>query len=165
MTENELERYMRLYYRSVYRTALCRCRDPQDADDVAQDVFLKLYTCGDRFSDDDHVRAWLIRCAINHSIDVLRSKKRRNTVSLDAAANAAHYDDKDTDGSGVFEMFLKLSEKNRTVMYMHYCEGYSVKEIAKITGTKESTVLSRLMRGRKQLGKLLNNERSADNGI
>ena len=165
MTENELERYMRQYYRSVYRTALCRCKDPQDADDVAQDVFLKLYTYSGQFSDDDHVRAWLLRCTINHSIDVLRSRKRRNTVSLDAAANTAHYDDKDKDSSRVFELFLKLSEKNRTVMYMHYCEGYSVKEIAKITGTKESTVLSRLMRGRNQLEKLLKDERSADNGI
>ena len=65
----------------------------------------------------------------------------------------------------MFELFLKLGEKNRTAMYMHYCEGYSVKEIAKITETNESAVLSRLMRGRKQLGKLLNSERSADNGI
>ncbi|MBO6302552.1 MAG: RNA polymerase sigma factor [Ruminiclostridium sp.] len=165
MTENELERYMRQHYRSVYRTALCRCKNPQDADDVAQDVFLKLYTCGERFEDDDHVKAWLIRCAINHSIDVLRSRKRRNTVSLDAAADKAHYDDKDEDGGRVFELFLKLSEKNRTAMYMHYCEGYSVREIAEITRINENAVLSRLMRGRKQLEKLLNKERSAENGI
>ena len=165
MTGTDLERYMRQHYKSVYRTALCRCRDPQDADDVAQDVFLKLYTCGEKFRDDDHVKAWLLRCAINHSIDVLRSRKRRSSLPLDAAAGKVHYDDKDKENSRVFELFLKLSEKNRTVMYMHYCEGYSVREIAEITETSESAVLSRLMRGRKQLEKLLNHERSADNGI
>ena len=42
MTENELERYMRLYYRSVYRTALCRCKDPQDADDVVQSAMERI---------------------------------------------------------------------------------------------------------------------------
>ena len=155
MTENELERYMRLYYGSVYRTALCRCKDPQDADDTAQDVFLKLYTCGKTFTDDEHVKAWLLRCTINHSKDILRAKSRHNVLPLEAAENVTHYDDKDKEGGHVFEQFLKLGEKNRTAMYMHYCEGYSVKEIAKITGTGVSSVLSRLMRGRKQLEKLL----------
>ena len=86
MTDSELERYMRQYYKNVYRTALCRCRHPQDADDIAQDVFFKLYTCGEKFSDDEHVKAWVLRCAINHSIDLLRSRKRRSTVPLEAAA-------------------------------------------------------------------------------
>ena len=128
MTENELERYMRQHYRSVYRTALCRCKDPQDADDVAQDVFLKLYTCNEKFEDDDHVKAWLLRCAINHSIDVLRSRKRRNTVSLDAAADKAHYDDKDEDGvqnyrefdSFYFEEYGMDPAKIKEVTYIYY---------------------------------------------
>lgn len=159
MTDSELERYMRLYYRSVYRTVLCRCRDPQDADDVAQDVFLRLYTCGNTFNDDEHIKAWLLRCAINRSTDLIRSGKRRESLPLKAAQEAVHYDEKDKETGRVFELFLKLSEKNRTAMYMHYCEGYTVKEIAEMTGSKESAVLSRLMRGRKQLEKLLDSER------
>ena len=159
MTDSELERYMRQYYKSVYRIALCRCRDPQDADDVAQDVFLRLYTCGNTFNDDEHIKAWLFRCAINHSTDLIRARKRRESLPLKDAQAAVHYDEKDKESGRVFELFMKLGEKNRTAMYMHYCEGYTVKEIAEMTGSKESAVLSRLMRGRKQLEKLLNNER------
>ncbi len=156
MNGAELERCMRLFYRSVYRTALCRCKDPHDADDAAQEVFLKLYTCNNEFSDDEHIKAWLLRCTINLSTDLLRARKRAAALSVSAAEPSGSVPD-DENGH-IFELLRKLPEKNRTAMYMHYCEGYSVEEVAKITGAGKNAVLSRLMRGRKQLKKLLENE-------
>lgn len=154
MTANDLERYMRMYYKSVYRTALCRCKDPHDADDAAQEVFFRLYTCGNTFNGDDHVKAWLLRCTVNLSTDILRARSRKQDIPADTSA-AVYYDDKDKEQGQVFELFLQLPENNRTALYMHYCEGYHVEEIAEITGVSKSAVLSRLKRGREQLKKLI----------
>ena len=94
MTANDLERYMRMYYKSVYRTALCRCKDPHDADDAAQEVFFRLYTCGNTFNGDDHVKAWLLRCTVNLSTDILRARSRTQDIPADTSA-AVYYDDND----------------------------------------------------------------------
>ena len=164
MTECELERYMRLYYKSVYRIALCRCKDPEDANDAAQEVFLKLYTVGGKFNGDEHVKAWLLRCAMNLGTDMLRARINRAAARTDTR-EPVYYDDKDTDSGRVFELFRELPEKNRTAMYLHYCEGYSVEEVSDITGASRSAVLSRLKRGRDRLKDLLKKEGIGKYGI
>ena len=82
MTDNDFDRYVGMYRSSVTRAALCILRDAEEAEDIAQEVFLRLYTYTGCFDGDEHVRAWLLRCASNLSIDALRSSRRRNTVSL-----------------------------------------------------------------------------------
>ena len=159
MTDSELERYMRLYYRSVYSMALCCCKNPSDAYDISQDVFLKLFTYTGTFNDDEHVKAWLLRCAINKSRNILRSHWNRYSQPLENAAEMSY--DPFVEKSGRHAPFLnKISRNNRTALYLHYYEGYSVKEIARITGAGEAAVRSRLLRGRNKLKKLLENERN-----
>lgn len=159
MTGSELEKYIGMYYKSVYTTALCRCGNPSDADDAAQDVFLKLYTCGKSFSDDEHIKAWLLRCTVNRCADIKRSHWNRFSLPLEAAGEKIYYDDKDTDPRTVLSAIMKLDGKNRTVIYLYYCEGYSVDEIAGIVGLTSIAVRSRIARVRKQLRKMLENER------
>lgn len=159
MTDSELERHMRLYYRSVYSMALCCCKNPSDAYDISQDVFLKLFTYTGTFNDDEHVKAWLLRCAINKSRNILRSHWNRYSQPLENAAEMSY--DPFVEKSGRLAPFLnKISRNNRTALYLHYYEGYSVKEIARITGAGEAAVRSRLLRGRNKLKKLLENERN-----
>ena len=163
MTDTELEQYIGLYAKNVYSAALCQLKNPQDADDITQDTFLALYTYSGSFESSEHVKAWLIRCAINKSINLLRSHWYRFSSPLESAEERAYYDEHDT--GDLLRTVMKLGRKNRTVLYMHYYEGYEISEIAKIFGISESAVKSRLMRGRKQLGRLITDERSENNEL
>ena len=76
MTAAELERYVELYKQSVCATAMCIVKNISDADDVTQDVFFRLYTYEGSFVNDEHVKAWLLRCTVNRSRDILRWHSR-----------------------------------------------------------------------------------------
>ncbi len=165
MTDSELERYVGLYRRSVCTTALYYVKDPSDADDITQDVFFRLFLYDGEFESDEHVKAWLLRCTVNRSKDLLRSHWYKFSAPLDEAENVTATSSSDSDGN-VLDILRKLGRKNRIVLYMYYYEGYSSPEIAAILEISERAVSSRLRRGRKQLKKLLEEERNgADNGL
>ncbi len=154
MTAEELERYMRLYYRNVYSAALCYCKNPSDADDITQDVFFKLYTYSGTFTGDEHVKAWLLRCAVNRSINLIHSHWYRFSGPLDEA-NESISETAADEGGELLALIMKLERKNRTALYLYYYEHYTISEISRITGASETAVRSRLARGRKQLRKLI----------
>ena len=156
--DSEFERYIKLYRKSVLGTALCYVRNTSDAEDITQEAFFKLYTYKGSFENDEHVKAWLLRCAINLSKDLLRSFWYRCTDPLESIGEKVHYDT--SEGGGLPEIMNKLNPKTRLVLSLHYYEGYSAKEIAQIMHTTESAVLHRLSRGRKQLKDILINERN-----
>ncbi|MBQ9384311.1 MAG: sigma-70 family RNA polymerase sigma factor [Ruminiclostridium sp.] len=164
MTGEELEQYILKYRKTVWSAALCYVKNPTDADDIMQDVFLKMFTYDGTFDGEEHIKAWLIRCAINRSKNLLRSHWYKFSAPLEAAMNKLCSDDKEHCQSELPAMFMKLSPKNRVVFYLHYYEGYSIAETARILKISESAVGVRLMRGRKQLEKALNNEGSENNG-
>ena len=165
MTGKELEQYVIKYRKAVWSAALCYMKNSADADDVVQDVFLKLFTYDGTFDSEEHIKAWLIRCAINRSKNLLRSHWYKFSAPLEAAMDKPYIDDNRHSGNEMPAMFMKLSPKNRVVFYLHYYEGYSIAETARILNISESAVGVRLMRGRKQLEKALNNERSENNGL
>lgn len=165
MTGEELERYISMYHRTVWSVALSCVRNPSDADDIAQDVFFKLFTSGGSFDSDEHVKAWLIRCAVNRSRNILRSYWHRFSEPLEKAGSIEYSDNKDRDTYISSAMFMKLSRRNRAVIYLHYFEGYSISEISGLLGISETAVSTRLMRGRKQLKELLTDERNEDHGL
>lgn len=159
MNKTELEHYVTLYRKTVCNAALCYVRNIADAEDIAQEVFLKLYTCGTQFESDEHVKAWLIRCAVNLGKSLLRSHWHRNALPLDAAENMVCADSSGESGE-MLKIMRRLSRNNRIALYMHYYEGYTLEETAKILGISPNTVSSRLRRGREQLKKLLMTEGS-----
>ena len=161
MRDSELERYIQLYRKSVLGAALCYVRNTCDAEDITQEVFIKLYTYKGSFNDDEHIKAWLLRCTINQCKNLLRSYWYRYSEPLEAAGEKVHYDT--GEGGGLPEAMCSLNPKTRMVMNLHYYEGYSAKEIAQIMHTTESAVLHRLSRGRKQLKDILINERNEVN--
>ena len=73
MSGNELKRYVELYRANVTNAALFIVKNPADAEDIVQDVFLKLCIHTGEFKNDEHVKAWLLRCAINSSLNLIRS--------------------------------------------------------------------------------------------
>ncbi len=165
MTADELERSMRKYYKCVYSMALCYCKNPSDADDIAQDVFFKLFTYDGSFESDEQLKAWLLKCAVNRSINILKSSWHRLSRPLDEAENVSSPDSCDDGGGTLFRLISKLGKNNRTALYLYYYESFSINEIARITGASETAVRSRLARGRRQLKKLIESERNGYYGL
>lgn len=153
MSDNDFDRYVRMYRKTVFGTALCFVKNPGDADDIAQEVFMKLYKHDGHFESDEHIRAWLIRCTVNMSKSLLRSYWHRFSAPLEEADDMLYYDS--VGGAGVLKLLNRLGTKNRSALYLHYYEGYSAAEVAKILNTSESAVMARLSRGRKQLRAIL----------
>ncbi len=152
ITAQDFEYYVKSFSGVVFRTAMCYMKNKADADDIMQEVFLKFYTSDTYFVNDAHAKAWLIKVTANMCRNMLKNPWRRFTQPIEAAENMILEDKKD---NGLVSVIMKMKSKNRIVLYMHYFEGYSTREIAEILGIKENAVTSQLYRGRKQLKDLL----------
>jgi RNA polymerase sigma-70 factor (ECF subfamily) len=100
------------------------------------------------------VQAWLIVTAANLCKDLLR-RSHRKELSLDAAENVAAGNE---EKSGMMAAIRALPAKYKTVIYLHYYEGYSVSELAKLLHRPESTIKTWLRRGRESLRESLGEE-------
>lgn len=137
------------YKDMIYRVALNYLGSGFDAEDVVQDVLVKLYTYTKPFDSDAHLKHWLIRVTINMCKNILRAPWRKNHVpldALDALCETAAFEAEEE--SEIFRAVMGMKEKYRTVLYLFYYEEYSVAEIAGILNLKESAVTTRLSRGR-----------------
>lgn len=155
MSEAEFERLIGLYSGTVYRTAYCRTGSAADAEDIMQETFLRLYTLELAFENDEHIKAWLIKTAANLGKNLMKSGWYRLSEPITAKTEERPAKETKSREEGILPLILKLKPKNRLALYMHYYEGYSVREIAAVLGEKESAVTSRLLRARKQLKALI----------
>ena len=135
----------------VYRLALARTANVPDAEDVFQEVFLRFFRHEDRFANDEHRKAWLIRCTVNRCKSLLASPWRKRTVPLETAEEVGVEDDY----REVYSAVLSLPAKYRAVIHLHYFEGLSVAEMAQTLNVPEGTVKSQLSRGRALLREIL----------
>jgi len=124
-----------------------------EAEDVMQDVFLKVIEKTPPFQSFDHETAWLTRVTVNHCRSRLRSYWRRKTEPL-----LDNYPAQDHDQKSLMETVIALPSKYRIAICLFYYEGYSTKEMAEITKQKESTVRSHLARARHMLKDFLEGE-------
>ena len=135
----------------VYRLALDRTANVPDAEDVFQEVFLRFFRHEDRFANDEHRKAWLIRCTVNRCKSLLASPWRKRTVPLETAEEVGVEDDY----REVYAAVLSLPAKYRSVIHLYYFEGLSVAEMAQTLNVPEGTVKSQLSRGRALLREIL----------
>lgn len=134
---------------SLYRAAFAVCKNPQDAEDVVQETLLSYYRSDKEFESDEHIRAWLIRVAVNKAKNAAICFWRRNRRSLEEAMDALAFESEgDRD---LLDAVLRLPERYRIVIHLFYYEDYSIKEIAALLRLSEGAVKSRLNRARKQL--------------
>lgn len=153
MTEQALCNAMRLHGGAVYRLALCRTQNTADAEDVYQDVFLRLFEQETAHWDSERTRAWLLRATVNRCTDIHRFRLRRPVLALEDIPELARPVD---DRAGeLWDTVARLPEKLRTVVHLHYAEGYSTEEIAALLGVPAATVRTRLRRARLKLKDLL----------
>ena len=145
-----VQRYAQMILRLCFTYSLGRA----DAEDVCQNVFLKLLQCDRRFADEGETRAFIIRMTINECKDALKSGWRRRTVPLDELI------EREAPGlpaqdSGVLAAAQRLPLKYREAHYLYYYEGYNTEEIAALAGVKPAAVRQRLARAREKLRKEL----------
>ena len=141
------------YCDTVFRLAFIRTGNKADADDVMSDVFLRLIRNIHKIKSEEHLKAWLIRATINCSNTFFKAKRRINQVRI-TEVDAVY----EMEENSVLPAVLKLPDHQKTVIYMHYFEGYSVEEIANILSVAVGTVKSRLSRGREALKNTLKGE-------
>ena len=141
------------YSESILKVSFAYVKNTSDAEDIAQDVFLALFLSDKEFESEEHLKAWLIRTAINKSKNHL--KRAWNSKRTEFPAQTAATAPEDTE---VLSAVLSLEEKYRIPLHLFYYEGYSIKEIAGLLHKKPSTVGSCLARGREKLKKILEGE-------
>jgi RNA polymerase sigma-70 factor (ECF subfamily) len=151
----DVDDILKEYSDLVYHLALSRTGNPSYAEDVFQDVFLKLIKAKVAFNDQEHLKAWLIRVTINCTKDLRRSFWFRNTEALDENLAAESAPD---DAHDVTDAVAALPVKYRTVIHLYYYEDLSIEEIAQFLQRKTATVASQLSRGRKLLKEKLKGE-------
>lgn len=132
----------------VFRIALTYLRDRADADDVAQDVFLKLLKSDAQFESWEHLRRWLIRVTINECKSLFRKPWRRveDIENLADSLSAAQDETK-----AVLLDVMRLPERFRIPIVLYYYLGFSTSEIAELLHVPAATVRTRLARGRSKL--------------
>lgn len=141
------EEAVRTYAQNVTSACMMRLQNWADAEDCFQNTFLKLYRLSPEFNDREHLKAWLLRVAINECKNLLRTRSRN--LPLDSAEQLASPSKEDE--SDISWALMRLEPKFREVVYLHYCEQYKVAEIADILSLNENTVKTLLHRGRKRL--------------
>lgn len=149
MSTQEYERIVKDYADIVYRVALSYSKSEQDADDVLQNTFLKLLVHEPTFKDEEHLRRWLIRVAVNQCNSLWSSFWRKNVDSIENTTEEPTFESKDY--GDLYHALRQLPAKYRIVVHLFYYEGYSTKEIASILHILEATVRSRLAYARKLL--------------
>ena len=133
------------YGDTVYRVALGYLRSPQEAEDAVQTIFLRLLERDTQVYPGKE-RAFLTKMTINHCKNVLSATKRRDTVPLEEAVLLEQPEDQE-----LFRTVMDLPEQYRTVVCLHYFEGYSFQEIARLLRIGPSAVSMRLHRARNML--------------
>ncbi len=158
--EKAIDRYADM----VYRLALTQMKNRTDADDIFQEVFVRLVSHIQDLESWEHVKAWLIRVTINCARKHFDQYWNKNVGYIE---DTERLEDEAAD----FEMpeehpvraaVSRLPVKYRTVIHLYYFEELSIAEIAQLTGQKESTVKSQMRRAREMLKSILGKE--AGNG-
>lgn len=147
------------YADMVYRLALTEVNNKTDAEDIFQEVFIRLLKNLHKLDSEEHAKAWLIRVTINCARKHFASYWNRNvdfiTEDTDMGKESEELETL-LEGEGpVLEAVRRLPEKYRIVVHLFYFEDFSVSEVSKILKTTENTIKTQLHRARKLLKEML----------
>jgi len=145
--------------KAVYRTCLAYTQNENDALDLVQDVFIKALDKLHQYKGDSSLNTWLIKIAINLSLNFIRDNKKRrfhlDISDIQITDNKHNHLKKEETKLIVRKAIYKLPEKQRKVFILNYHLNLSYKEISEITGYTISSIESLLFRARKKLRELL----------
>lgn len=155
--ETDVRLILRTHGDALYRSAYLLLGNPHDVQDILQEVLLRFLEKAPSFASVEHERAWLLRVTTNCCMDCLRFRKKHTYTDLDLLKECLPAPEQRTR----LEELYALPVKWKSVLILHYFEGYSVAEIAKILRLSENAVKKRLQRGREAL-KMALSEPEAD---
>lgn len=150
---DSFEKIVDKYSDIMFRCAYTYCNNRQDAEDVVQEVFCKYLSKRPRFSNEEHEKAWLLRVTINTSKNYTRSFWRRKVDLVEQDIISLTEEKQD-----IWNLVRELPEKYRIVIELHYIEGYSIKDIARLLNKNESTIGTRFERAKKKLKEIIEKE-------
>lgn len=151
-TDEQFTVLVKKYIDTVFRLAFSYLKNREDADDIVQNVFLKLYCQRTAFEGETHIRNWLLRVTINECKNCLRTPWRK-AESFEEYAGSLSFEM--PEHSALFHAVMSLPKRYRMPLYLHYYEGYNTNETAKLLQIPKGTVCTNLKRGREMLKKLL----------
>lgn len=155
-SEQEVSIAIDTYSNMVLRICGVYLKNDADAEDIFQTVFLR-YALRDRgFDSPEHEKAWLIRVTVNACKDLLKSFFRSKTVPL--AELPGYLSQLEPEHLEVMEAVWALPKQYREVIYLHYYEGCTAPEIARILKKNPNTVYTHLARAKTQLKEALGGE-------
>ncbi|MDO5292883.1 MAG: sigma-70 family RNA polymerase sigma factor [bacterium] len=161
MEKQQFKRSADQYKDMIFRIALNYFGNVYDAEDIVQDVLMKLYITETEFDSEEHIRFWIIRVTINKCKNILKCSWFSKHATLDEVTASIPF--KTNEQSELFVMLMELPEKYRVVLYLFYYEELSVKEIGDMLHMKESAVTTRLSRARQKLKSRLLGEGRTEN--
>ena len=148
------EDVVRKYAQTVAGVCIMRLKNHADAEDCFQNTFVKLLTKPPVFSDEDHLKFWLIQVAIHECYSFLR--KQHRDLSLSELTVEPSY--RSEDEMDVSWALMRVKQDYREILYLHYCQKYKISEIAEILGKNPNTVKVMLKRGREMLKSIYGGE-------
>jgi RNA polymerase sigma factor (sigma-70 family) len=149
---------------NVYNLAFRICCNHEDAEEIAQDSFLKAYRSLKGFRMKSSFATWLYRIVYNTSISYIRSKKRRVLSLEDFPADAADFTWDNTNGEEAYKEYRnslvnfalqKISEEERGLISLYYYEEMSTEEISDVTGISKSNIKVKLFRARQKMYEII----------
>ena len=146
------DRLMQTQLQKMYRIAIAMLQNEEDAADAIQETVLKCWQKIGQVRNDKYFETWLTKILINQCNDILRGRKK--IIYVEDIPEMVHEDHYFTNEWK--SVLSSLNEKYRVVMELYYVDGFSTKEIARMLHITDANVRSRMVRGRKQLEQLLN---------
>lgn len=167
------------YQDRVYNTALGIVQNAEDAEDVAQEVFIQVYRSIQQFKGESKLSTWLYRIATTRSLDLLRSRKSKKRFGfiqrLFGEENQPLYEipdfnhpgvalDKKENAATLFKAISQLPENQKTAFTLHKLEDLSYQEVSEVMQTSVAAVESLMHRAKQNLKKILEKENNQTRG-
>ena len=171
--EGAFEELYTIFSEKVYNTALSYVQNESDAEEITQDVFVKIHKNASKFKGNSSVNTWIYRITINTSLNVIKKRKRFSFLSFgnnndENQKHTANFIDfvhpnfileNKEEGILIFKAIKKLPENQKTAFILAFVEELPRQEIAQIMGNSLKAVESLLQRAKINLRKTLKNYR------
>ena len=155
LSTEEFNQFAEAYMDTVFRVAFSCLKSRADAEDVTQEVLLRLYETDYIFESSEHVKNWLIKVTYNACRKFWRRAFRRHE-NIDVYIEQLTFEDRSY--QDLFAAVMKLDRAKRVVVLLYYIEGYQLQEIAQLLEIPQGTVGTRLARARRELRTYLEEE-------
>ena len=155
------EYILSFFEKAIYNYCLRIVKNSQNAKDITQETFIKIYTHRKSIDPEKNIKTWIFTIATNTTYDFFRGKKRKNEVTLDeeneTISSIEAYYPKEGLVSDVDKALTQINPEYKKALLLFYQQGFEYKEIAEILEMPINTVKTHISRGKEQLKEKLEN--------